>query len=154
MINQVIQFFGLFLLMLVTGVFWGPLFSLHRTLHVFDKKEFMLIVKTIAGNLEVPMRIMMPLCIFIMAISVYIYPIKDSIGFYLSLTSLLLIVISLIITIVVEVPIVKKIQQWSVETMPENWEAIRNRWVKFHVIRTCMSLASFACFSSSILFLQ
>jgi uncharacterized membrane protein len=154
MINQLIHFFALFLLMLVTGIFWGPLFSLHRSLKVFNAGEFIHIVKTMAANLAVPMRILMPSCIILMLSSVWIYPLKDSLGFYLNLTAFLLVLISLIITLLVEVPIIDQIQQWTRETIPSNWEAIRDRWVKFHIIRTLASLASFASCTASILFLQ
>jgi len=140
------------MLMLVTGIFWGPWFSLHRSLKVFNIEEFIHIVKTLAGNLAVPMRIIMPLCIFLMLLSVWFFPQKNSVAFYLNLVAFCLTVISLIITIVVEVPIVNQIKEWTTSTFPSNWETIRDRWVKFHVVRTFAAIISFACFSASILF--
>lgn len=149
---QIIQFIALFLLMLVTGIFWGPLFSLHRTLYVFNKVEFILIVKTIANNLAVPMRIMMPGCILFMFLSIWLYPVKDSIAFYLNIIAFILIIVSLIITLSVELPIVNRIVQWTENSIPSNWESIRDKWIKFHIVRTTTALLSFGCFISSIIF--
>jgi uncharacterized membrane protein len=146
---QLIQFIALILLMLVTGVFWGPWFALHRSLHVFTKDEFIKIVKTLASNLAIPMRILMPLCIAFLTLSVWFYPAKESSGFYLSIAALSLTIISLLVTVIIEVPIVTQITQWTPATAPENWETLRDRWVKFHVIRTLAALMSFVCFIAS-----
>jgi uncharacterized membrane protein len=138
--------------MLVTGIFWGPWFSLHRKLYVFSKSEFIHIVKTIAANLAVPMRILMPLCILLMLLSVLFHPQKESWEFYLTLIAFCLTVTSLVITLVVEVPIVTMITQWTEATIPDNWESLRDRWIKFHVLRTFSSMVSFMCLSASIVF--
>jgi uncharacterized membrane protein len=150
MTTHIIQFLNLFVLMLVTGIFWGPWFSLHRSIKVFNPEEFIHIVQTLAANLAVPMRILMPLCILLMFLSGIIYPDKNSFGFYLNLTALGLSLIFLVITILVEVPIVTQIKQWTHDSFPSNWDTFRNRWLKFHVIRTFASLAAFACYSASI----
>jgi len=152
MIRELIQLIALLLLMLVTGIFWGPWFSLHRSMKGFSKEEFIHIVKTMSNNLAVPMRIMMPSRILFIGLSVCIYPQKNSFEFYLNGIALILILVSLIITIVVEVPIVKQIEQWEAATAPSNMEAIQNRWLKFHVIRTFTAIISFISFASSIIF--
>ena len=151
--NMLIHFIALILLMLVTGIFWGPWFSLHRSLKVFNAEEFIHIVKTMAANLAIPMRILMPACILCMFLTAWNFP-KNSMNFYLNITAFCLTLISLIITIVVEVPIVSRITQWTASTIPSDWETIRNRWVKFHVIRTFASIISFICFSASVLSLE
>ena len=58
-----IEFITSILLMLVTGVFWGPWFALSRSMQVFSAVEFVHIAKTMASNLATPMRIMLPLSI-------------------------------------------------------------------------------------------
>jgi uncharacterized membrane protein len=154
MINLLTEFFGLLLLMLVTGIFWGPWFSLHRSINVFNAEEFIHIVRTLAANLAVPMRILMPSCILLIMLSVISYPNKDSLGFYLNGMALILSLVSLIITMLVEVPIVTQIKHWTVSTIPSDWETLRNRWLKYHVIRTFSSIASFLSFSASIILLS
>jgi uncharacterized membrane protein len=96
----------------------------------------------------------MPSCVFLMFVSLSLSPVKDSLGFYLNLMACCLIVVSLLVTVLVEVPIVKQIEQWTTMTTPSHWETIRDRWVKFHVIRTFAALASFAAFIASSLLLQ
>jgi len=35
----------------------------------------------------------------------------------------------------VEMPIVKQIDTWTVATLPESWEQLRDRWGAFHLVR-------------------
>ena len=139
-----IYFIALFLLMLVTGVFWGTWFSLSRSMEVFSAAEFIHIGKTIIQNLAVPMRIILPSCILFMILSAWFHPEKRSTGFYFCVGSIVLIVIALLITLLIEVPIDNQIATWTAETAPANWEAIRDRWELFHAARTFISLGSFA----------
>jgi uncharacterized membrane protein len=144
------QFISLFLLMLVTGIFWGTWFSLSRSMEVFSVEEFIHIGKTIIANLAVPMSIIMPLCILFMLLSMWLYPEKKSAGFYLSITAFIFIIISLLVTLLVEVPIDNQIKVWTASTVPADWKAIRNHWEVFHTTRTFTSLASFGFFSAAI----
>ena len=146
-----ILLFASIALMLVTGIFWGPWFALHRSLHVFDEAEFIHIVKTLAGNLATPMRVLMPVCLMFLILSVCFYPDTNSVGIYLNFGALAFTTSSLIITLLVEVPLVNQFTQWTTLTIPGNWKAIRDRWVKFHVLRTISSVISFACLIGSVL---
>ena len=38
----------------------------------------------------------------------------------------------------------QQIARWSVQNPPDNWEPIRTRWVRFHIIRTLFSLPGLA----------
>ena len=152
--THIIQFLSLFLLMLVTGIFWGPWFALSRAMRVFNVDEFIHIAKTMAANLGLLMRILMPACIFVMGLSIYVYPQKSSLGFYLNVASFVFIIISLVVTLLVELPIVKRIVQWTASDIPSDWESIRDRWVQFHVYRVLSAFAAFAALSASILFLH
>ena len=146
-----IEFLTFLLLMLVTGVFWGPWLALHRSLFVFKPSEFVKIVHTLAINVGRPMSIMMPLCILFDAASVFIYPDKSGMGFCLILLSLISVIVSLIITAAVEVPIVTEIKGCTAETLPANWEAKRGRWVNYHRYRMWAGIASFASYTAAIL---
>ncbi len=149
----VLNFLAVLILMLVTGVFWGPWFALSRSFKLFSAEEFIKIAKVMSTNLGVPMRFMLPCCIVLLLASVYIYPDKSSPGFYFDIVALALITVSLIVTIWVEVPIVKNVEQWTETILPANWMAIRSRWVSFHRIRTFASVISFACLIISILYM-
>lgn len=147
-----IQFIALLLLLLVTGLFWGTWFSLSRSIENFSAAEFIHIGKTIIKNVAFPMRVILPLCILSVLLSVWWYPSRNSAGFYWGLASLLLIIITLLITVWIEVPIDNQIKLWTASTTPSDWEAIRAKWQLFHSLRTGTSLMSFACFAITIIF--
>jgi uncharacterized membrane protein len=147
--RKLIQFIILLLLMLITGLFWGTWFSLSRTIETFSASEFIHIGKTIIKNVANPMRVIMPLCILLMAVSLWLYPEKRSVTFYLIVTSFVLLIVTLIITVGIEVPIDNQIKTWSPETVPSDWTAIRDRWQFFHTMRTFTSLASLGLFSAA-----
>ncbi len=149
---RVVAFIGLFLLMLVTGVFWGTWFTLTRSIETFSAAEFIHIEKTIIANVVWPMRILMPSCILVMILSVWFCYERKSPGLCLGVAAVFLIIIALLITLLVEVPIDNQIKTWTASTVPLDWEAIRGRWQFFHSARTFISLASFASLTLAILF--
>jgi len=151
MIQKTIHFVALFLTMLVTGLFWGTWFALSRTIDTFSIAEFIHIGKTIISNVANPMKIILPGCILFMAIALWKYPIKKSVSFYLIVTSFTLLVVTLIITVGVEVPIDNQINTWTPENPPANWSALRDRWELYHTIRTFTSIASFGCLTAALL---
>jgi len=148
---QIMQFIALFLLLLVTGVFWGPWLALHRSIHIFTKEEFIKITKILAVNLGLPMQILMPSCILFMLLSVLLFPNKSSLEFYLMVASFCFILVTLIVTMTTELPIVNKIKLWTVETTPADWEDIRDKWVRFHAWRVFPALISFGIFLLAVL---
>ena len=141
-----IQFTALFLLLLVTGLFWGTWFSLSQTIEEFSAAEFIHIGKTIIKNVAFPMRIILPSCILAIFLAAWLYPVKKSAGFCFVAASLLLIIITLLITVLIEVPIDNQIKLWTASNLPADWEAIREKWQFYHSLRTSTSLASFTCF--------
>ncbi|WP_118976077.1 anthrone oxygenase family protein [Taibaiella koreensis] len=151
MIRKLSHFIALVLLMLITGLFWGTWFSMSRTMETFSVAEFIHIGKTIIGNVANPMKVIMPACILSMTISAWKYEQKKSLGFYLLVFSLALLIVVLIITVGIEVPIDNQIKQWTADTAPANWEAIRNRWEVYHTTRAFVSIMSFGLFSSALL---
>ncbi len=148
---KIIHFISLFLLLLVTGVFWGTWFTLTRSLGEFSAAEFIHIGKVIIANVAVPMSIIMPLCILFMFLSMLFYSEKKSSGFYLHIIAFALIIITLLVTLLILVPIDNQIKQWAATVIPANWEYLRTRWDFYHTVRTFTSLASFACFALSII---
>jgi uncharacterized membrane protein len=49
--------------------------------------------------------------------------------------------VALLVTVLIEVPIVKQIETWTASTLPGNWEQLRDRWGAFHVVRVIAALA-------------
>ncbi len=140
---------NLILVMLVTGVFWGTWFTLTRSLDVFPADNFIRIGKTIISNVAWPMRILMPFTLlsllWLCLITAKIRP-----SFYFFAGSFLLMVITLLITVVVEVPIDNQIKTWTASTVPDNWTALRTTWNIFHTLRTITSVFSFVFLSIGI----
>jgi uncharacterized membrane protein len=148
---KLIQYIALFLLLLVTGVFWGNYFSLSRSFEVFSAIELIHLAKALVQNLAIPMRILSPLCIVFMLLSAIFNPDKKAKEFYFSIAAVILIISALVITVVVEVPINNQIISWTSSTIPADWETIRNRWQLFNIIRTSAALASFGFFTAAII---
>jgi Domain of unknown function (DUF1772) len=143
---KTVQFIGLFLLMLVTGVFWGTWFALTRSLDAFSNEEFIHIGKVIIANVALPMRIIFPSAILFVLLSLWWYPAKRSAPFYWGTTALVLAIVTLLITLIVLVPIDNQVKSWTVTTLPANADDLRIRWSHFHTLRTFTSLAGFGSF--------
>jgi len=145
--RKIIDLSALFLLMLVTGVFWGTWFTLTRTIEEFSPDEFIHIGKVIIANVALPMRFIMPGCILLMLLSLWLSRQKKSAAWYTGVLSLVLTVFVLLITLLVLVPIDNDIKEWTSATVPGNFEEIRHTWKSYHALRTFLSLAGFICFS-------
>ena len=151
MTNRLVQFVGIMLVALVTGVFWGTWFTLTRSLDSFSAAEFLHIGKTIIANVALPMRFLMPASLLVTLGAIWLYPVKRTKGFYLLLAGFILMVVTLLITLLVEVPIDNEIRRWTVETLPGDWEAKRLTWKHFHALRTLTSVSGLGAFVWSVL---
>lgn len=138
------------LLMLITGVFWGTWFTLTRSIGEFSSAEFIHIGKVIIANVANPMKILMPVGILFLGWTTWTEYHKKRRPFYLLLISFLLIVVSLLITLLVEVPIDNQIKTWTAMTVPDDWAVIRQKWAWFHGLRTITSIGSFALFTLAV----
>lgn len=141
---KAVQFINVFLFALVTGVFWGTWFSLSRSIGFIPPQTFLDIGHTMIRNLAVPMAILLPLTILTtLLVAIALWQRRRKRAFYLETAGLALLVASLVITLTVNVPIDNEIKRWTVDSLPSNWEAVRDRWETFHEIRTFASLAGF-----------
>jgi uncharacterized membrane protein len=52
----------------------------------------------------------------------------------------------LAISLSINVRINKQVERWSVEHPPDDWAAVRSRWIRFHIVRTLFSLPGLACY--------
>lgn len=137
--------------MLVTGVFWGTWFTLTRSLETFPPDQFIQIGKTIIGNVATPMRILMPATLLVQVLlCVGFWKQKPAIFFFAA--AVVFMVISLLITLLVEVPIDNQIKTWTATTVPDNWVALRATWQQFHFLRTLSSILGFVLLAIPVLF--
>lgn len=148
---KALEFAALVLIALVTGVFWGTWFTLTRSLDNFTAAEFIHIGKTIIANVALPMRIIMPAALICILFAVWQSHRINKHSFYLYLASFLFMLITLIITVGIEVPIDNQIKTWTANTLPGNWKSLRATWNQFHTIRTFTSIASLCFFAAGII---
>lgn len=147
---KLVQFSTIILFALVMGVFWGTWFALSRSIVTFRAQTFLDIGQTAIRNLAVPMRIMMPLAL-LSAVVLLVLLSKRSMGFAWAFAGFVLMVCALVVTLTVEVPIDNQIKGWTIASMPANWEALRDRWESYHMLRTFMSLAGLVAVTTSTL---
>ncbi len=57
----------------------------------------------------------------------------------------LLVIVSILVTVLMELPLNKEIALWSAGGAPIHWMEVRDRWLRNHVVRTVALVISFAC---------
>jgi hypothetical protein len=130
---RIAQFINLFLYALVAGVFWGTWFGLSRSIASISPVAFLEIGRTMIANLGGPMSILVPsTLVSALPVLVVLFRRRRMAPFYLATASLLLLAIALVITLAVNVPIDEEIAHWTLETLPADWTATRDRWQFFH----------------------
>lgn len=138
---KVWELVGIFLLALVTGVFWGPWLGLSRSSAAFKPEVFLAIGHHMIRNLAPIMPVLMPAALLSELPVLFMSYRERPDTFFLNLAGFGLFVIALLVTLMVEVPIDKQIKTWTAATLPTNWEQLRDRWNAFHVVRTFASVA-------------
>jgi uncharacterized membrane protein len=128
---------------LVTGVFWGPWLGLSRSADAFQPEVFIAVVQRMFRNLAPVMTVLMPAAMLSILPVLFLSYNERQNTFYLNVAGLGLFIIVLLVTVVVEVPIAMQIDTWTTTTLPDNWEQLRDRWKKYHVLRTLTSIAGF-----------
>jgi uncharacterized membrane protein len=126
---------------MVMGVFWGPWVALSRSMDTFAPEVFLAIVKRLSRNIAPVMTVLMPAALLSMVPALLLTFHEGASRFYPTLMGLALFVVALLVTMFVEVPIVKQMETWTVSTLPGDWQQLRNRWQAFHVIRVVASVA-------------
>ena len=127
---------------LVAGMFYGPWAALSRSMRTFAPEVFLAIVDRMNRNMAPVMTVLMPAALLAMIpVLIASYGTSPKI-FSLYAAAFILFIVALAVTVLVEVPIVKEIATWTVATLPANWQQVRDRWVRFHVIRVVAGLAS------------
>jgi uncharacterized membrane protein len=127
---------------LTAGMFNGPWIALSRSLKTFAPEVFLEIVDRMNRNMAPVMTVLMPgTMLSIIPLLLFSYH-QQPMVFYLSAAALLLFLVALLVTVLIEVPIVQQIVTWTPSTLPENWQQLRDRWMRFHVIRVVAGIAS------------
>jgi uncharacterized membrane protein len=144
------QLSTILLFALVMGVFWGTWFALSRSIAGLRPQTFLDIGHTTIRNLGGPMSVLMPLSLVSAVVLLVLLP-KRSKAFALAMGAFLLMICALLVTLGIEVPIDNQIEQWTVATLPSDWQAIRDRWEFYHTIRTFVSIVALGLVTASSL---
>src|SRR5664279_932635 len=103
---------------LVLGVFWGPWLAVSRSISTFTADVFLAVVHRMDRNLSAVMTVLMPVALW-STIPVLFTSYNERDGtFLLTAAGFGLFVLTLLVTGLVDVPIVKKIRPWTVSTLP------------------------------------
>lgn len=145
MLLSVLEVLSILLTALVVGVYWGPWLALTRSIGTFAPDVFLAIVHRMDRNLGTNMTVLVPITL-LSVVAVSVFSIGQPAVFALSLVALLLLVVTLVVTVAIEVPIVARIRNWNaLEDMPTDWKQQRDRWVSFHLARVLPGIAALAC---------
>jgi uncharacterized membrane protein len=134
------ELISIVLLTLVSGMYWGPWLALSRSLATFEPEIFLPIVDRMNRNMAPLMTVLIPIALLATIPVLFLSYGERRETFFLTLTGLVLFVVTLIVTVLVEVPIVTQIATWTVPTIPDNWQQLRDRWGVFHLARIVPSL--------------
>jgi Domain of unknown function (DUF1772) len=63
---------------------------------------------------------------------------------WLTFASGLAILVVIAVTLVVEVPLNRRIQRWRPDAPPDNWRTLRDRWMRSNDLRTVAAVAALA----------
>lgn len=129
------------LLVLASGMYWGPWLALTRSMATFEPEVFLAIVRRLNANMQPLMTALLPVALLSTLPVLYLAYGRRPQTFYLTLTGLCMFIVTLLVTIFIEVPIVKQIGTWTGSTLPDNWRQLRDRWGAFHLARIVPSVA-------------
>jgi hypothetical protein len=149
---EVWQFINIFLLSLVTGVFWGTWLGLSRSMSSLSAATFLEVGHTMIGNLGTVMALLMPVAMLSTLPVLYLLYRKRPKRFYVTLLGFMLFVLALLITLLVEVPLDFQFQQWTLATLPANWQQLRDRWELFHFLRSSFAVIGLSLLIAGALF--
>ncbi|GAB3576703.1 hypothetical protein GCM10027406_09830 [Leifsonia lichenia] len=130
------------LVALVVGVYWGPWIALTRTIATLEPAVFLPLVRRLSANLAPVMTLLMPLALLSTLAVVAVAAFGQPVTLILAGTAFVLLALTLVVTMTIEVPIVKTIETWTVDSLPADWRERRDRWVSFHLLRVVPGVAA------------
>src|SRR5882672_8197486 len=108
---KLFELMNIVLLLFVSGMYWGPWLALSRSIATFEPEVFLAIVQRLNRNMAPLMTALLPLALLsTLPVLVLEY---GGWAFYLTLTGFVLFAVTLLVTGLVEVPIVKQIVTWT-----------------------------------------
>lgn len=150
---KIVQFVALLLTALSMGVHFGTWLT-ERPLR--STRSGALFIEVHQGRDRVAARVMPILgnaALIFLALGVFSVRAVPA-AFALSLAGLVLCIGDMLVTVIVNVPINRTVQTWQPDAPPAEWKRLRDRWERFHSIRTLLIVPGFALFAASIVFFE
>jgi hypothetical protein len=150
---KIVQFVALLLTALSMGVHFGTWLTegpLRRT------QSGPLFIEVHQGRDRVVARVMPILgsaALIFLALAVFFVRAVPA-AFALSLAGFVLCMGDMLVTVLVNVPINGEVQSWQPDAPPAEWKRLRDRWERFHSIRTLLIVSGFALFAASAVFFE
>jgi len=138
---KIIELINIVISAFVGGMYWGPWLALTISLKHMDIKTFLTVVGRLNKNMAPLMTVVSPLSLVTTLLVLALTYKTDTTTFYCTLVAFILFLSAVIVTVTIEVPIVKQIVTWTETSLPSNWEQLRDRWGKFHIIRVMAGVA-------------
>ena len=148
---EIFQFVNILLLSLITGAFWGTWLGLSRSMTSLSPQAFVEIGHAMIGNLGMTMAVLMAAAMLATLPVLNLLYRTQVKAFYVTLAGFLFFVVALLITFL-QVPLDLQFAQWTVDTLPANWQQLRNRWEWFHFLRSWVALFGLALVIAGALF--
>lgn len=64
--------------------------------------------------------------------------------------TVVMLMVDIALTIRLQLPLNKRIQSWTPETIPCDWAQVRDRWARQHNLRVAISMTAFAVFCVAV----
>jgi hypothetical protein len=149
---KLLQLVSVMLFALVSGVFWGTWFSLSRSISVITPATFLEVGRIMISNLGAPMSVLLPASLLSgMPLLYALHRRRESTAFMLALLAVALMSMAMAITLTVNVPLDYLFTSWTIDTLPPDWQASRDRWEYYHGLRTLLSVAALCSLVGSVL---
>ena len=143
---------ALLLSALTSGVFFGTRASLGPSTKDFSPTTYVEVQQASVRNLRPVMGTLLPASVAANLVLVVVNVREASRSRATALTAVGLLgqIASLAVTARYELPINSRVLSWSPTTPPPGWQTTRDRWDRFHTVRTVTSLAALACLIGAV----
>ena len=146
-----VQLLGILLVSLVVGIYWGPWVALTRTLARLDVEIFLPVVRELNANLGRLMSVLVPVTLLAQVGLLVVDSARSPVSVTLAAVAFVLFLVTVVVTMATEVPIVKRVITWQTESVPSNWRELRDRWVSFHLLRVIPGLAALVLYVAAVM---
>ena len=139
MAATVVLFLAVLMAGLVAGLLFGTVLE-HEQLKVLPAKPWVLARQSIDAVFSRLMPWLWNTTLLLLAAAAYLTHDRAR---WLFAAAAAILLAGIVVTLVIEVPLNKQIASWTQETILPEWASVRDRWVRFHAVRTVAGVVAF-----------